>query len=158
MRLAANFIVCGTCWVILTGGDPESLVIGIPVTLVAGILMTALAEKGTRGLSLLAGIAFAGYFVRASVTAGFDVARRVCVPRIKVSPAFIAFESQLHSQQARVFFANAVSLIPGTLSAGYEGSTLRVHVLDDGQDNVSDLRSLESHVARIFREPNRLEA
>ena len=50
----------------------------------------------------------------------------------------------------RVFMANTVSLLPGTLSAELDEEHLHVHVLDQTGDLTSELAVMESRVTRLF--------
>ena len=46
--------------------------------------------------------------------------------------------------------ANTVSLLPGTLSLELGAHCLRVHVLDDRKDFLSELEKVEQKVAAMF--------
>jgi len=46
--------------------------------------------------------------------------------------------------------ANAVSLLPGTLSVELDEDILRVHVLDETSAINEELNMLENHLADIF--------
>ena len=50
----------------------------------------------------------------------------------------------------RLFMANVVSLLPGTLSVELSGDCLKVHVLDATAPVFDELRRLESRVADLF--------
>lgn len=50
----------------------------------------------------------------------------------------------------RVFMANTVSLLPGTLSVELDEEHLRVHVLDQTGAFASELAMIEVRVARLF--------
>jgi multicomponent Na+:H+ antiporter subunit E len=56
---------------------------------------------------------------------------------------------QLPSGLPRVFMANAVSLLPGTLSAELHKECLRVHMLDETSDFTEELKVLEKRVAGV---------
>ena len=62
----------------------------------------------------------------------------------------VDYSLHLREGTARVFFANIVSLLPGTLSADIRGDTLIVHVLDKNLPMFEQLRRLELAVARLF--------
>ncbi len=152
IRCVATLAVC---WFVLTGGDPESFLIGSVAIAGAYFLWLWLRrshasdECGGR-IATGPALSFAAFFLKASIVAGVDVARRVLSPTLRVSPAFISYPLRLRSLKARVFFANAVSLLPGTLSAGFADDTLEVHVLDLRQNNEEGLRALEDRIARLF--------
>ena len=78
------------------------------------------------------------------------MAWRVIDPRLPIHPRIIEYESRLPAGTARVFFANAISLCPGTVSASLRGSLLKIHVLDGQQPIHARLADLERAVGVIF--------
>jgi multicomponent Na+:H+ antiporter subunit E len=50
----------------------------------------------------------------------------------------------------RVFFSNVISLLPGSLGAGFEGDCLKVHWIDQEQPILERLRKEEERVATLF--------
>jgi hypothetical protein len=50
----------------------------------------------------------------------------------------------------RVVLANALNLLPGTLSVSLEGEHLRLNVLDTRRPIVAEVRAAERHVARML--------
>jgi multicomponent Na+:H+ antiporter subunit E len=68
-------------------------------------------------------------------------------------PDLIDYRLALSTEAARIFTADAVSLLPGTLSADLRGNLVSIHALDRGADPVPELRRLERRVAGVFREP-----
>jgi multicomponent Na+:H+ antiporter subunit E len=149
MMVAAIFLLL---WLLLTNGDPASLLIGLPVVAGALLLARRLAQATPRTLSVSGTLGFIPYFLRESLRGGWNVARATLSPRMRLSPAFIDYRISLASDGARVFFTNCVSLLPGTLAARLDGSRLRVHVLDDSSDPLRDLEELETRIGAIFSE------
>jgi multicomponent Na+:H+ antiporter subunit E len=80
------------------------------------------------------------------------VALRTLGPRLRVNPGFLRYQTLLRDPAARVFLANCVNLLPGTLAAELEADWLVVHVLSAEADNEPELRRLERAVARLFSE------
>lgn len=54
----------------------------------------------------------------------------VLTPRYQAEPQLIHFTSGLKSELARVVLANSITLTPGTITVGLEGSEFYVHCLD----------------------------
>jgi multicomponent Na+:H+ antiporter subunit E len=79
-----------------------------------------------------------------------DVARRALSLRMRLAPGFHRYAMRLPQGAPRVFFANAVSLLPGTLSAEIEGADVVVHSLDLSLDTNAELAVLELRVAALF--------
>jgi multicomponent Na+:H+ antiporter subunit E len=74
-------------------------------------------------------------------------------PRLRIAPGIGTYELRLTGVNARVFFLDSVSLLPGTLSADLRGARLYVHALDINDDIEAALRPLEEQVAVLFGEP-----
>ena len=149
-RVATHVGVLAGLWAVLTSADPASWLVGAPVVLAVG---TASALRtGLPALRPLGILGFTLFFAGESVSAGFDVARRIVMPRMPIDPAIVAHEFRLSTPAARIFLAGVVTLLPGTLSAALEGDTLHVHVLDRRMPVAETLARLERRVAAVFAE------
>jgi multicomponent Na+:H+ antiporter subunit E len=94
---------------------------------------------------------FVPFFLWESLRGGIDVALRTLAPRMPVHPGFVTYPiGLLRRRDARVFFANCLCLLPGTLAADLSGDRLEVHLLDMGTDPATELRRLERAVARVY--------
>jgi multicomponent Na+:H+ antiporter subunit E len=152
--LARRAPVFAVVWLILTEGDAGAWWVGLPVVLVAAY--ASLVLMPTVRLRPLALMRFLPLFFWRSLVGAWDVALRALRPGRPLRPGLADYEMSLHDGLARVFFANTVSLLPGTLSADIQGSTLRVHMLDDSPGARAGLQTLESAVAGLFTsEPGR---
>ena len=145
--VAAIFLLI---WLLLTSGDPGSLIIGLPTIAGALFLARRLAPEKDRAVSVTGIVNFIPYFLLESLRGGWNVAQATLSPRMRLSPVFIDYRISLDNDGARVFFTNCVSLLPGTLAAKLDGSHLRVHVLDDRCDSLRELKELETRIAAIF--------
>lgn len=135
-------------WWLISEGAAASWSIGAPAVLVATLISARLLPPQRLTASGL--LRFSGYFLLHSLLGAVDVARRAFQPSRPLDPAVIDYPLQLEPGLARVWLINAVSLLPGTLSADLDDDCLRVHVLDAGQDTRGELAVLESHVAALF--------
>jgi multicomponent Na+:H+ antiporter subunit E len=138
-------------WWLLTRGNGGSWLIGGPII----VLMAAwrldeiqLSEARFHPGQLWY---FIPFFVWRSLLGSCDVAWRALHRRLPIAPAVRPYLTQLPvAGPARVFFANTVSLLPGTLTASWTDDALYVHVLTDGPHVVAELRRLEHQVAQLF--------
>lgn len=137
-------------WWVLTQGDPASWAIGIPTVLFATIISLSLSASSCWEWRLSAFPRFVSFFAYCSLRGGVDVACRAFSPSLPLAPAVLAYSLRLREGTARVFFANIVSLLPGTLSTDIRGDTLMVHVLDSTLPVFERLQRLEVAVARLF--------
>lgn len=145
-------LIFGIAWLVLAGPDLASWLIGLPA--VAGAIWArARLSRPPRGpLSFWGLIRFIPFFFRESIKGGIDVALRVLGPRVRVNPGYLSYRLRLTHPSARVFFADVVALLPGTLAADLQGDVATIHALDRGGDPVQDLLRLEERVAAVFGE------
>jgi len=90
------------------------------------------------------------FFLVRSLLGGVDVAWRAFHPGMPIAPDLVEYPLQLPPGLARVFMADTVSLLPGTLSTEILQNCLKVHVLDGRKDVIPELEAVEQGVARIF--------
>lgn len=137
-------------WWLLSGGDPASWVVGLPAVVAATWSAWRLGTGAGTSLSTIGLLRFLPLFAWESVRGGIDVARRTLAPRMRVRPGLVVYRIRLRRQDARVFFANCVCLLPGTLAADLRGDHLDVHLLEAGTDPAGELHRLERAVARVY--------
>jgi multicomponent Na+:H+ antiporter subunit E len=139
-------------WLILVEGDlstwPAAL-IAVPAAVVSFRASRAVLPPWPR---LTAALPFAGWFFWQSLSGGLDVSLRAMAPTVRVDPELAEYRLRLEHAGARIFFVNAVSLLPGTFSARLDGDVLTVHVLDQAIGGAA-LRTLETRVAGLFGLP-----
>lgn len=138
-------------WWILTNGAMDSWLVGIPVILLATQVSMALLPPSPWSLKGI--ICFIPFFLWRSLFGGVDVAIRALHPCLPIAPGMYDHQWRLPPGTSRVFMANTVSLLPGTLSTELDDEYLRVHVLEHTGTFASELRVIETHVAKIFSLP-----
>ncbi|HBH35691.1 MAG TPA: cation transporter [Gammaproteobacteria bacterium] len=147
-RFCFRTLLFALLWWILTQGAINSWLVGAPVVVLAVLASGALLPPISWSLP---GIArFIPFFLWRSLYGGVDVARRALNPRLPISPLLFDYRWRLPPGLPRVFMANTVSLLPGTLSAELDKEHLRVHVLDQSGDFISELSVVEARVAKLF--------
>ena len=148
--LALRSVALLITWLVIAEGDVSSLVIGAPLALLAAGLSTALRPQPFARISLPGLARFTAFFAVQSVRGGIDVALRAYRPAMPLDPACVTYPLRLEDTFQRVLFSTIVSLLPGTLSAAFEGDTLVVHALDKTQSVTASLADLERRVAELF--------
>jgi len=139
-------------WILLSGNVWHDWPL-IVVTLIAAITTSSALSPGALGRPhLRATLLFSLFFIRESFAGGIDVARRAFARRPLLDPAIMEFPLQLESEEARVFFAGIVNLLPGTASVHLGGHSLKIHVLDQSLPIEMKLRDLETRISRLFDE------
>ena len=147
-----SLLAFASLWWLLSGGALGSWLIGIPAVLAAGWAARRLGTGERRTISASGVLRFLPLFLWESLRGGIDVAQRTLAPRLRVQPGFTLYRTNLQQPGARVFFANCVCLLPGTLAADLECDRLRVHMLDAGLDPQLQLQRLERAVALVYRQ------
>jgi multicomponent Na+:H+ antiporter subunit E len=137
-------------WVILTEASPQGWILAVLVIAAATLASVALLPPTTWRWRMRGIVRLLPFFISHSITGGVDVARRALHPRLPLHPGFIDYRLRLHTEAARVFFANTASLLPGTVSAELRANTLRIHALDLELPIHQTLRALEERVAGLF--------
>jgi multicomponent Na+:H+ antiporter subunit E len=137
-------------WWMLTGGNLYGWIVGAITIVIAVAVSVRLQPPGRQRIRLAGLPAFFIYFVAKSVAGGVQVAMMAGRPRIQLCPAMLEMRLRLPQEAERIFLACILSLLPGTLSAGLDGSLLRLHVLDANAAIEEEVREAESRVARLF--------
>jgi multicomponent Na+:H+ antiporter subunit E len=147
--LLTLFLLAGVWW-LLSDGDPSAWLIGLPAVGAAAWSARRLRSPSKGGFSVLGLVRFLPFFFWESVRGGVDVAARTLAPRMRIRPGHTVFYTRLSRMQARVFFANCVSVLPGTLAADLHEDRLDIHLLDSESSHLDELRRLERAVARVY--------
>jgi multicomponent Na+:H+ antiporter subunit E len=149
LKLLPRIILLALLWWVITEGA-GGWYLGIPAILLA--LGTSYWLQPQRQLRLrpAGALRFSGFFLLQSLRAGLDVALRAFRPSLPLAPALMEYRLQLPTEPARVFLADIMSLLPGTLSTELRDDCLCLHVLDARQPIEADLRQVEVRVADLF--------
>lgn len=161
-----RFIAFAGLWLVLVAGGSGrfSLADAIAGTFAAGVAAWAslrLSPPRSRRVRLLGCLALALHFLRHSVAAGWDVARRAFDPRLPLKTGRVSYRSGLTDERDRAGFRMLTSLMPGTLPfAERKDGTIDYHCLDVGQPIVENLeRDQARHAAAVGgRHPTPREA
>ncbi len=143
-----RLVLFSLVWWILTDGAIDSWSVGIPVVLIA--TLTSVMLMPPLSWSLRGMLFFIPYFLWHSIRGGVDVARRALHPQLPIAPRLLDYRFRLPVGLPRVFMADIVSLLPGTLSVELGDEFLRVHVLDETSAIKEELNMLENRLADIF--------
>lgn len=143
--------VLAALWASLTGAEPASWIVGGPVIAAVAAWPFSAAPTVAWRFRPSALVRLVPFFLWRSFLGSCDVAWRALHARPRIEPAFLLYRLRLPPEgPARVVFANALNLLPGTMTADWETDALRVHVLATGAAATRHLRELERHVAALF--------
>jgi multicomponent Na+:H+ antiporter subunit E len=149
-RLVFYSLAWAGLWWLISEGDPTSWLVGLPTVLAAAAISTWLAPPSAWRWTLRGIPRFVWYFGRSSIAGGFDVAWRAVHPGLPIEPGIIEYRLRLPQGTPRVFFANAISLCPGTVSMQMRDDRLLVHVLNMRQSVHQRLGEFERVVSVLF--------
>ncbi len=82
------------------------------------------------------------------IKANIDVAKIILNPRLPVDPHIVQYRTYLPGDLPRTFFADSITLTPGTVTVDIEDDVLSVHCLCPYHEE--GLAGLESMVAWLF--------
>jgi multicomponent Na+:H+ antiporter subunit E len=149
----ARAIVFFVFWSTLTAGNPADLGAGLVAALAATWASLRLMPPGTSRVQPIALARIATRFLRQSLVAGADVARRALDPRLPLRPGFVVYPVGLPPGLARNMFTTLMSLLPGTVPTGPDSNGgILVHCLDGGQPVAVQLAAEEVQFLRAVVE------
>jgi multicomponent Na+:H+ antiporter subunit E len=137
-------------WFVLAEGEFRYWGLILIAVLGGAFASLILVPSSGLGMSPVGWARFIPFFIGQSVLGGVDVALRAIAPTPRLEPGYVEFHFRLAEEPARVFVANTMSLMPGTLSVSLDGDRLRMHVLDQAMPAVERARDVEVHAARMF--------
>ena len=137
-------------WWGLTEGDPKGLPMMLPAALLTAAAGALLARPWQHRCRLLALPGFIFFFLRQSLIAGADVARRTLLPRMPMATTLIEVPLHLPEGAPRWLLANTLSLLPGTLTVNVNSQHLQLHVLDRHQPITAQVADTQTRIARLF--------
>jgi multicomponent Na+:H+ antiporter subunit E len=142
-------------WVLLSDGNPSDLAVGVVAASAAAWASLRLLPPGTSRVRPVALAGLAVRFLRQSVVAGVDVARRALDPRLPVHPGFVVYPVGLPRGPARHAFTTLMSLLPGTVPTGPSQGGILIHCLDLSQPVAAQLAAEEAAFGQAIGEERR---
>lgn len=149
-RVGFRLILMALLWLALNGADGKSWIVGAPVVVLAAAVNYPFLPRGAWRWRMRAILPMLWFFVKESYLGAYDVARRAFTPSLPIAPGFVEYQCRLSTTSARLFFADLITLLPGTLSARANDSHIVVHALDVTSDVQASLAALEERVAALF--------
>ena len=146
-RGAAFFVL----WLVMMPSiKPGDLAIGALSAIAATWVSLRFMPPAAGCLNFSALVALLPHFIRETVLAGIDVARRALAPSLRLAPGFVRCPLGFPPGFARNTFATITSLIPGTVPSGEDDGVLVYHCLDTTQPVVEQLWQEERLLSRAL--------
>jgi multicomponent Na+:H+ antiporter subunit E len=141
-------------WIVVDqSAKPANLAVGVLASLAAAWVSLRLLPpaRGRVRLGLL--LALLPRFLRQSVVAGFDVARRAFAPGLDLEPGFVDYRTQLPPGHGRSAFELIASLMPGSVPSDEGPQHIEFHCLDTRQPVAEQMAAEERAYARALQGP-----
>lgn len=148
--VVTRLAVFSALWWAVAEGSTDGWYLAVPVVLLAAAVSLWLQPPGSGTPRLRALPSFGVWFVRRSVTAGVDVARRALRSQVDVAPGIVDVPVWLPAGLPRVTLADVVSLLPGTLAVEAVEGGLRLHVLDVALPVAEQVAALERKIGEMY--------
>jgi multicomponent Na+:H+ antiporter subunit E len=159
-----QFVVLTAFWFALSArSDPLFVVTGVVTAAAVTAATRRIIGDCLRGetntipvrhlpLAFVRAVGFALWMAGRILVASAQLAVIALSPRMPLDPCTLRFRTHLRRPLARTTLANAISLVPGTLTVDIDGDEFVVHALAPNQ--VDDLVSgrLQNKVAAVFLE------
>lgn len=153
MQLASvlnRLAIFAALWAAMAGGAVDSLPYGMAAVVAATALNTLLYPASQPGIVVWRAAAVLPRFLVQSGLGGLDVAWRALDPRLPVSPGWVAAPLSNRHDAANVLLGGVISILPGTLAAGPNESTMDIHVLHLPNFLLTDVKSEEGRILGLF--------
>lgn len=146
-------------WLLLSGRLDVHLVVSGAISAAVITVASAPLLERTIGpaashprLRLLAAVPLTVWLLGRMFVSAVQLARIVLDPRLPPEPGIVRFRTELTSPAARSVLANAITLVPGTMTLEVEGDVLTVHSFTP--DAVEDIATaqLQNRIAAVFRD------
>jgi multicomponent Na+:H+ antiporter subunit E len=155
LRVLAASALVFVFWLVISASlAPADLALGAALSLLLGgwsarfLWAGAAPRLAWRDVTAL--LLYLPAFVLQMFKAALHVARLVLDPRLPIEPRLVVCRTRLRRELARVAFAQAVTLTPGTLTVDMKDGDFLVHCLDEASAHHLLDGRLESEIARIF--------
>lgn len=150
-QIVVRVIFFAGIWSVLTKGDMQSWPFALPSILLAVWISLLLAVQQEYSLLPSKLVRNLPYFLYKSLVSGVDVMVRILHPRLPIDPGLIEYSLTIPHEAGRVFLANSISLLPGTISARLSDNHLIIHTLDKGVPVLATIKELEVRVDSLYR-------
>jgi multicomponent Na+:H+ antiporter subunit E len=148
---AARGLLFFALWLaLMPSAKPADLVVGLVAALAATWASLRLLPPAAGKFRVGALLVYLPHFLRLSVVAGLDVARRAFDPRMPLRAGFVSCPTNLPPGLARNEFTVITSLLPGSLPAGDEPHAIIYHCLDVSQPVAEQTAAEERALARVL--------
>ncbi|MBA6292729.1 Na+/H+ antiporter subunit E [Colwellia sp. MB3u-70] len=153
-RFLIRFALFSLFWGLLTRWQQNSLGLGIVFIAMASVLSLYLAPQQKKRHQWLKKpfniLSFLYYFYVQSLRGGWSIAKLALSPKLKLSPGFIKYHTDLANDSQVFTFMQVLSLLPGTVSARQNAQELTIHVLDMNTFNQAEIDDCQIRIKQLL--------
>ena len=114
----------------------EILLFGLVISAVVFVFVCSFMDYGVkkeldfyRKLPGMLGYVFV--LIKEILVANLNVCHLILSEEEEIDPALVQFQTDMETPEGRAFYANAITLTPGTITVSLENDTYVVHCLDE---------------------------
>ncbi|HMO45820.1 MAG TPA: Na+/H+ antiporter subunit E [Rubrivivax sp.] len=138
-------------WIVIDqSAKPANLLFGAAATVAATWVSLKLLPPDSGRVRIGKLVLLWPRFLRQSLVAGWDVARRAFAPGLPLRPGFVDYAPQLPRGSARNAFELVSSLLPGSVPSAENEALIEYHCLDTQQPLAEQLAAEEAAYAQAF--------
>jgi multicomponent Na+:H+ antiporter subunit E len=140
-------------WLLLSGQyTPLLLGFGVGSSIVVVLIAMRMDVVDHEGVPLYLGrriLAYVPWLLREILRANINVARIILDPALPISPIMVRFQASQKTDLGRAIYANSITLTPGTITTGVDGSELEIHALTWADIDGREEDEMDHRVTRL---------
>ena len=140
-------------WLLLSGHyTPLLLGFGVGSSILVVLIamrMDVVDHEGVPLYTTSRALAYIPWLLLEILRANIIVARIILNPALPISPIMVHFQASQKTDLGRVIYANSITLTPGTITTGVEGSELEIHALTWGDVDGREEDEMDRRVTRL---------
>ncbi len=144
-------------WLLLSGHyTPLLLGLGVASSVLVVLIALRMDVVDHEGVPLYLGrrvLAYIPWLLLEILRANINVARIILSPSLPVSPIIVHFQASQKTDLGRAIYANSITLTPGTITTGVDGSELEIHALTWADVDGREEDEMDRRVTWLERAP-----
>ncbi|MCH7564402.1 MAG: Na+/H+ antiporter subunit E [Gemmatimonadetes bacterium] len=140
-------------WLLLSGHyTPLLLGFGVGSSILVVLIAMRMDVVDHEGVPLYLGprvLAYIPWLLLEILRANIIVARIILHPALPISPIMVHFQASQKTDLGRAIYANSITLTPGTITTGVEGSELEIHALTWADVDGREEDEMDRRVTRL---------
>ncbi len=148
-----RFTLFSSIWILLSGWQPSSWPVGVVFIILASSLSLYLAPQQQTVLRQIKPtkiFSFFCYFFIHSLRGAWVTAKLALKPKQTLLPGVIQYPIDMVNESHIFTFMQVISLLPGTVSAEYNGREVSIHILDLNSFSRAEIDDCFARVSQLL--------